>query len=193
MKKNYKKTLRDIEKYKPTNEAEIKDKKELIWLLNNFKNQAFDRNLMFGHITSSAVVLDETHKYVLMAYHNIYDSYAWLGGHADLCFDLESLARRETEEETRLSGLKLLINEPSSIEVLTVDRHIKRGSFVPSHLHYNVTYLYEGDMKKHIQNKPDENSAVKWLEIDKLKEYTKTDKGMYEIYMKSIRKAEKLK
>lgn len=191
MNNEYLKTLKEINDYIAITEDEIVDREQLIWLLESYGNSAFDRNLMFGHITGSSIVLDKTHKYVLMAYHIIYDSYAWLGGHADMCFDLEELARRETLEETGLDNLKLILNEPSSIEVLTVDRHIKRGKFVPSHLHYNVTYLYEGDMSSKVENKPDENSAVKWVLISELKEHTKTDKGMYEVYMKSIRKADK--
>lgn len=192
MNNNHLKTLNIIKNYDTIFESELADKKEITWLLENYKEKAFDRNLMFGHMTSSAIIVDKSHKYVLMAYHIIYDSYAWPGGHADMCFDLEALARRETLEETCLSDLKLLLDGPSSIEVLTVDRHIKRGSFVPSHLHYNVTYLYEGDMSKIIKNKPDENKAVKWIKITDLYEHTKTDKGMFDIYMKSIRKAEKL-
>jgi len=43
-----------------------------------------------------------------------------------------------------------------------------------------------------LKNKPDENKAVKWIKITDLYEHTKTDKGMFDIYMKSIRKAEKL-
>ena len=32
-----------------------------------------------------------------------------------------------------------------SLEILTVDGHEKRGVYVPSHLHLNVTYLLEAD------------------------------------------------
>lgn len=110
----------------------------------------------------------------------------WLGGHADSEYNLEALARREVHEETSLDGIRLLENNISSIEILTVERHIKKGKFVPSHLHYNVTYLYEGDMERSIKLKEDENSGVKWIKIDDLYEHVYTDHGMYDIYMKSL-------
>ena len=185
-KTEYLKVLNDLLNYNPKSIQEETDKQQMIWLLNTYKEKAFDRDLMFGHFTSSAIVVDKTRKYVLMAYHNIYNSWAWLGGHADSEYNLEALARREVHEETSLDGIRLLENNISSIEILTVERHIKKGKFVPSHLHYNVTYLYEGDMERSIKLKEDENSGVKWIKIDDLYEHVYTDHGMYDIYMKSL-------
>ena len=50
-----------------------------------------------------------------------------------------------------------------SLEILTVDGHEKRGRYVPSHLHLNVTYLLEADPAAPICPKPDENSRVGWF------------------------------
>ena len=50
-----------------------------------------------------------------------------------------------------------------SVEVLTVDGHIKRGAYVSSHLHLNLTYLLEADEKDKLFVKPDENSGVRWF------------------------------
>ena len=49
-----------------------------------------------------------------MVYHNIYDSWSWIGGHADGEEDLASVALRELKEET---GIELDI---SSIEPFAV-------------------------------------------------------------------------
>ena len=182
----YTKVLHQIINYNPKCEQEETDKEQMVWLIETYKEKAFVRSLMFGHLTASAIVVDKTRKYVLMAYHNIYKSWAWLGGHTDGEYDLEKLARKEVHEESSLEDIKLIDNSFSSIEILTVDRHIKRGRFVPSHLHYNVTFLYEGDMDKPIKKKEDENSGVKWIKIDDLYEHVYTDQGMYEIYIKSL-------
>ena len=49
-----------------------------------------------------------------------------------------------------------------SLECLTVDGHEKKGAYVPSHIHHNVTYLLRaGD--EDLQEKPDENSGVAWF------------------------------
>ena len=69
---------------------------------------------------------------------------------------------RELGEET---GVTQARSEGSifSLEVLTVDGHEKRGAYVSSHLHLNVTYLFEVDPGEPLRIKPDENSGVKWV------------------------------
>ena len=53
-----------------------------------------------------------------------------------------------------------------SLEILTVDGHEKKGVYVPSHLHLNVTYLLEADEDDALSVKPDENSGVAWFSLD---------------------------
>lgn len=50
--------------------------------------------------------------------------------------------------------------------MLTVDGHVKRGEYVSSHLHANVTYLLEADEADTLHIKPDENSGVRWFALD---------------------------
>ena len=52
-----------------------------------------------------------------------------------------------------------------SLEILTVDGHEKRGQYVSSHLHLNVTYLLEADPAEAVRCKPDENSRVAWFPL----------------------------
>ena len=54
----------------------------------------------------------------------------------------------------------------AELEVLTVDGHMKRGKYVSSHLHLNVTYLLIADDTNALTVKPDENSGVKWFTPD---------------------------
>lgn len=183
--------LMQIKAYEPTCDSELQDKKEFIWLLENYQEKAFLRENSFGHITASSIIVDKTRQYMLMCFHNIYKSWAWLGGHADGECNLEALARKEAKEETGIEDLKLLEPNFSSIEILAVDPHYKKGKYVSSHLHYNVTYLYEGDMDKKIHIKADENSKVDWIKISDLYDLVKNDHNMYEIYMKSINKSRK--
>lgn len=103
---------------------------------------------------------------MLMAYHNLYDSWSWLGGHADGDHDLLAVALREAQEESGLSAVRAVSPELFSVEILTVDGHEKRGHYVPSHLHLNVTYLLEADPALPIRCKPDENSRVGWFGLN---------------------------
>ena len=100
-----------------------------------------------------------------MAYHNIYDSWSWLGGHADGETDLLAVAIREVKEEAGISGVRSVSEGIFSLESLTVDGHVKRGKYVSSHLHLNVTYLLEADEHGQLRVKEDENSGVAWFAL----------------------------
>ena len=121
-----------------------------------------------AHLTASAWVVSPDRQQVLMVYHNIYNSWAWMGGHADGNKDLLQVARQEVMEESGLKELKLLSPDLFSLEILTVDGHIKRGRYVSSHLHLNVTYLFEADPTQPLTGKPDENSGVAWFPVTEL-------------------------
>ncbi len=157
--------VREIKEYFPVNEQEMKDKELILrWIQEN--EDAFLRTNAIGHVTVSAWVVNKEHDKVLMVYHNIYDSWSWLGGHADGETDLLSVALREVKEEAGVMNIKPISSDILSLEVLTVDGHEKKGEYVSSHLHFNVTCLLEGDSDEAVVVKPDENSAVSWFDFE---------------------------
>ena len=132
-------SIRQIENYAPFNEQEEKDKALILgWIRNN--ENAFSRENTVAHITASAWVVNKDRSKVLMVYHNIYNSWSWLGGHADGETDLLSVAIREVKEEAGISNVRPVSEEIFSLESLTVDGHVKKGNYVSSHLHLNITY-----------------------------------------------------
>ena len=157
-----KKLLRSIEKYVPVNQQEEKDRLEMIRVLTS-ENDLFSRRQPY-HFTASAWVTDESHEMVLMAYHNIYDSFSWLGGHCDGDDDCPQVALKEVREESGINNAHLVSEDIISLEILTVEGHVKKGSYVSGHLHYNVTYLIEADIHDHLQVRWEENSAVRWFD-----------------------------
>lgn len=157
----------DIRAYRPVNEQEQADKLVILRALGNDPN-CFDRSAQ-AHMACSIWVVDPTLTQTLLVYHNIYDSWSWIGGHADGERDLAAVALRELAEETGVANAQLVDCEPGgvySIEVLTVDGHVKRGEYVSSHLHLNVTYLAVADPREAVRVKPDENSGVRWAPIE---------------------------
>ena len=100
---------------------------------------------------------------MLMVYHNIYNSWSWLGGHADGEIDLLAVAVREVKEEAGISNVTPVSKDIFSVESLTVDGHWKNEKYVSSHLHFNVTYLLEADSEEAVSIKADENSGVAWF------------------------------
>lgn len=151
--------LKQIERYEPYNVQEAADKEVILAQLRE-RQDIFCRSSAAAHMTASAWVANKSRDKVLMVYHNIYDSWSWMGGHADGEKDLLAVARREVCEESGLSEITPLTVDIFSLEVLTVDGHEKNGQYVPSHLHLNVTFLFEADENAPIRIKADENSGV---------------------------------
>ena len=152
----------NIENYRPYNEQERWDRERILSFLD-CNEDAFLRTNLFAHMTASAWIVNKTRDKVLMIYHNIYGSWAWTGGHADGEEDLLAVALREAKEETGIKTVRPVTEEIYSLEIVTVDGHEKRGVYVPSHLHMNVTYLLEAEEGETLHICEEENSGVKWF------------------------------
>ena len=159
-------TLREeLERYVPVNEQETLDKAIMLKYVDEPK--AYMRENNEAHFTASSWVINQNHDRVLTCYHNIYNSWSWLGGHADGNQDLRSVAIREVREESGIEAVSA-DDELLSVEILTVDGHEKKGHYVSSHLHLNVTYLLIADDRQPLKAKDDENRAVSWFDIDEV-------------------------
>lgn len=172
-----------IEKYIPYNEQEENDKQIMLKYINTFED-VLTRNNEFGHFTASAWVVNKEKTKVLMIYHNIYKSWAWTGGHADGDIDLLGTAIREVKEETGVTNVKVLKDDIFSLEVACVNGHIKRGKYVSSHVHLNLTYLLEVDEQETLKIKEDENSGVKWINVEDVAKVSNEDWMIKNVYNK---------
>ncbi len=149
------------------------------------------RDSVLAHITSSGFVMNPAMDKVLMAFHNIYQSWAWTGGHADGDGDLLGVALREAREETGIVRVDPLSPAAASVDALTVSGHLRRGVWVCAHIHLNVTYLLTADEDQPLRHRPDENKAVAWLPADRLAEYC-SEPEMLPVYQKLIRRCRAL-
>ena len=152
--------IREIEEFCPTCEQEEREKEEILTFIRQNKD-AFFRTTSQAHMTASAWVLSPDGTRVAMCYHNIYQSWSWCGGHADGEEDLLTVAIREVQEETGLHTHPAM-EGICSLEILPVQGHRKKGQWVPSHLHMNVTYLLQAE-NADMRQKDDENSGVRWM------------------------------
>ena len=155
----------EIQKYTPVNQQEEQDQKLFLKYMENCSDY-LDRENQIAHFTASIWTLNPERTKTLMVYHNIYDSWSWIGGHADGMEDLRSVAMRELQEETGVRDAALLGGDIFSLESLTVNGHVRRGLYVPSHLHLNVTYLAEAREQEALIVNADENQAVKWWSFE---------------------------
>ena len=74
--------LEVIKNYIPANEQEQHDKEQMLAFMQANDN-CLTRENTVAHFTASIWTVNKERTKVLMIYHNIYDSWAWVGGHAD--------------------------------------------------------------------------------------------------------------
>ena len=181
----------EIEKYIPFNEQEEKDKELILKIIRNEKD-ILTRENKKCHLTVSAWIISPDKKKVLMCYHRLYNSWAWLGGHVDGDSDLKRVVLKEIKEESGITDIKFLSKDIFSLEILTVNGHIKKREYVSSHLHLNFTFLLEADTNLKLSIKPDENSDLNWIDIEDIS-VKSTEKWFVDnIYSKLIEKVKKM-
>ena len=182
----------NIEKFIPYNEQEEVDRKIMLKYINDF-DDVLTRQNEYGHFTSSAFVLNKERTKILMIYHKIYNSWAWTGGHSDGDSDLLYVAMKEAKEETGIKNVTPISEDIYSLELINVNGHEKRGKYVGSHVHLNVTYLLEADENEEIHIKEDENTGVKWVPINEVLEMSSEPWVRDRVYAKIIDKMKKNK
>lgn len=176
--------------YAPKDAREAAEQRMMLELIAREGEGLLLRNCAYAHMTASAMIVSRDRKKVLMAYHRIYDSWAWTGGHADGDGDFEAVARREAREETGITTLRRLGVGISSLEVLPVWAHVRRGQVVGTHLHLNVSYLFEANEDEPLRVAEEENSAVAWLSSDRLEDaVSAADMHMLPVYRKLLDRA----
>ncbi len=89
--------------FMPENEQEKNDKKMLKYI-KKFDDVLTRKNEMF-HFTTSAWIVNHNKTKVLMIYHNIFDSWAWIGRHSDGNSNLLEVVKKEILEETGIKKL----------------------------------------------------------------------------------------
>ena len=181
----------EIRAYTPQNEQEAADQRLILEYIRLFPDNILTRDNEIAHLSSSGFVVNADGTRVLMAHHNIYRVWAWTGGHADGEGDLLSVALREAREETGVEHIRPLSPAIASLDILPVWGHVKRGKWVPSHQHLNVSYLLVADESDALQIREGENSRVGWLPAERLLEYT-NEWQMDGVYAKLLARAREL-
>ena len=181
----------EIRAYTPQNEQEAADQRLILEYIRLFPDNILTRDNEIAHLSSSGFVVNADGTRVLMAHHNIYRVWAWTGGHADGEGDLLSVALREAREETGVEHIRPLSPAIASLDILPVWGHVKRGKWVPSHQHLNVSYLLVADERDALQIREGENSRVGWLPAERLLEYT-NEWQMDGVYAKLLARAREL-
>ena len=181
------KLLQEIKNYQPCSQQEAFDRARMLEYMAHHPDY-LSRENQTAHFSASIWTVNKARTKTLMVYHNIYDSWSWIGGHADGIEDLRAVALRELQEETGVRHAVLVRPDIFSLEILTVDGHIKNGNYVSSHLHMNVTYLAEADENEALLVNENENQAVQWWSFEDALKVPKEPWFVTWIYKKLIEK-----
>ena len=156
--------LRDeLVTFTPYNAQEEADRAVMVRFLDEWPSEVLFSRASSVHFTVSAWIVNPTRDRVLMAFHNIYRSWSWTGGHASSSDGLNMFALQKAMQETGLMAMKLTSNDIYSLEVIASNGHYVDTSYVSSHLHLNLTYLLEADEKETPHADIKENCGVKWF------------------------------
>lgn len=183
--------INQIKAYTPINAQEAREKEVILDYINQFPETILTRENAFAHMTSSGFIMNKDLTKVLMIHHNIYNTWAWTGGHADGDEDLLYVAIKEAKEETGIIDVKPLANEIASIDILPVVGHIKKGEYVATHMHLNVAYILIADEMQTLHINEAENSDVKWLKLEEIESHC-NEPEIVKIYHKLIERAKNM-
>lgn len=157
--------------YTPVDESEKISKRKVVELLEGYPN-CFERDNMPGHITGSALLVDEKRENVLLTHHRKIGKWLQFGGHSDGEENPFNVALRETVEESGITEINFIY--PFS-GIFDIDVHlIPEHNNIPKHHHYDVRILLTTN-KDTAFAISDESIDLKWIKLDDVKNYNEQE------------------
>ena len=86
--------LKLLQSYQPSEEADKRARDETLDFVQANEN-CFERDLLVGHLTGAAWIVDPSRSKVLLTHHRKLNRWLQLGGHADGDPDIFRVAQRE--------------------------------------------------------------------------------------------------
>ncbi len=129
----------------------------------------YSRDLLIGHLTGSAWIVDESFSHALLLYHGKLNKWLQPGGHIEDDADMMSASLREAREET---GADV---RPHSTTIFDVDIHeIPARPNEPAHFHYDIRFLLVADKTAPLLVSS-ESKALAWVAMDELETLTQEE------------------
>ena len=96
-----------------------------------------------------------------MTHHKQLNMWLQLGGHADGNSNLLNVALREAEEESGITEFKVITKEIFDLDIHSIPKYGNQ----PSHIHYDVRFIFEVDELKENIIISDESNDVSWISL----------------------------
>jgi len=148
----------------PADAEEAGDRDQIVAFVRRHE-RPFDRAILEGHLTGSAITVSADGARVLLLHHRKLDRWLQPGGHGDPGETTgEQVALREALEESGIEGLAL---HPRAPRPLDVDVHDipARGS-EPAHQHLDLRYLVVAPASARLRPELAELNEIRWVAWD---------------------------
>ena len=127
------------------------------------------RDLLIGHLTGSAWIVDETFSHALLLHHGKLNKWLQPGGHIEDDADMLTASLREAREET---GADV---RPHSPTIFDVDVHeIPGRADVSAHFHYDIRFLLIADKAAPLLVSS-ESKDLAWVALEQIEEFTREE------------------
>lgn len=154
-------TLQLLTDYRPLTKKEEEYRSRMIAFLTEHGENAFKRELLVGHFTASAFVLNQEQTHFLLMHHKKLHKWLQPGGHCDGNADVLAVAIKEAQEESGITHIAAVVPDIFDIDI----HEIPEYNGVPAHLHYDIRFLLTTvDTDTLVQN--EESHALRWFAFD---------------------------
>lgn len=126
-----------------------------------------------GHVTTSAIIIDEEINSTLLILHKASGMWLQPGGHWEEAASFQESALREAQEETGLTQLVLHPCHADHDVPIDIDTHAiaaRPSRDEPDHFHFDLRYVFVASSTDALVAQADEIDAVKWHPFDALRD-----------------------
>ena len=150
----------------PGDPEEARDRDQILAFVLRHE-QPFDRGILEGHLTGSAITVSAGGSRVLLLHHRKLDRWLQPGGHGDPGETTgEEVALREALEESGIRGLALHPTAPRPLDVDVHDIPARGGE--PAHAHLDLRYLVLAPPDAVISPDLAELHEIRWVTWDEV-------------------------
>jgi 8-oxo-dGTP pyrophosphatase MutT (NUDIX family) len=155
-----------LRRHSPADGPEARDRDRILAFVLRH-DHPFDRAILEGHLTGSAITVSADGSHVLLLHHRKLDRWLQPGGHGDPGETTgEEVALREALEESGIRGLAL---HPDAPRPLDVDVHdIPARGREPAHEHLDLRYLVTAPGDATVRPDLAEMHEIRWVPWDEV-------------------------
>lgn len=135
--------------------------------------EIFSRSNMRGHLTASALIVDDNEQSVLLIDHNRFNRMLFPGGHVDPNEGLLDAAMREALEETGLESIRPHAWHEQHKIPLDIDSHqipANPGKSEGPHFHHDFLFIFSAAADSELKPNLNEIRSVKWAPYSEIKD-----------------------